>query len=100
MNINSNATSTIVGSLFRLVRDGSALYGPISAKHRGAAGAIGKQTTLYAFGSLSGCFSVLSANRLIGLRGSDAPRISLLCHAGEPNHEKYCEVRPGSVLAL
>ncbi len=45
MTINSNATSAIVNSLFRLVRDGSALHGP-------------EQTALYAFGSLSGCFSV------------------------------------------
>ncbi len=57
-------------------------------------------TALYAFGSLSGCFSVLSADRLIGLRGADAPRTSLLCRASEPKHEMYCDVRPGSVLAL
>ncbi len=55
MNINSNATSAIVDSLFRLVRDGSALHGPVGARHRGAAGVIGKQTALYAFESLSGC---------------------------------------------
>ncbi len=98
MNINSNATSAIVDSLFRLDRDGLALHGP--ARHRVAVGATGKQTTLYAFGSLSGCFSVLSADRLIGLRGADAPRTSLLCRASEPKHETYCDVRPGSVLAL
>ncbi len=50
MNINSNATSAIVDSLFRLVQDGSAQQGPV--RHRGAAGAIGKQTALYDFGSL------------------------------------------------
>ncbi len=66
----------------------------------GAVGATGKQTALYAFGSLSGCFSVMSADRLISLRGSDTPRTSLLCHASEPKHETYCDVRPGSVLAL
>ncbi len=55
MHINSNATSTIVDSLFR---DGSALHGPV-----GAAGAIGKQMALYAFGSITLCFSVLSAWR-------------------------------------
>ncbi len=55
MNINSNATSAIVDSLFRLVRDGSALHGPVGARHRIAAGVIGKQTALYAFGSHSVC---------------------------------------------
>ncbi len=50
MNINSNVTSAIVDSLFRLVRDGSALRGPFDASHRGAEGATGKQTALYAFG--------------------------------------------------
>ncbi len=65
MNINSNATSAIVDSLFRLVRDGSALHGSVSARLRCAAGVNGKQTALYAFGSLSGCFSVLSADRLL-----------------------------------
>ncbi len=64
--------SAIVDSLFRLVRDGSALRGPFGARHRGAAGATGKQTALYAFGSLSRCFSVF---------GADAPRTSLLCLA-------------------
>ncbi len=59
MNINSNTTSAIVVSLFRLVRDGSALHGPVGA------GVIGKQTALYPYGSLSGCFSVLSADRLM-----------------------------------
>ncbi len=37
MNINSNATSAIVDSLLRLVRDGSALHGPVGARHRGSA---------------------------------------------------------------
>ncbi len=37
MYINSNATSTIVDSLFRLVRDGTALRGPVGARHRGVA---------------------------------------------------------------
>ncbi len=54
MNFNSNATSTIINSLFKLVRDGSALYGTVGARHRGAAGATGKQAALYTFGSLSG----------------------------------------------
>ncbi len=47
-----------------------------------------------------GAVSVLSADRLIGLRGADAPRTSMLCRASEPKHEMYCDVRPGSVLAL
>ncbi len=81
MNIKSNATSAIVDSLFRLVRDGSALRGPFGARHRGAAGATGKQMDLYAFGSLSRCFGVSCADRSIGLRGADALRTSLLCLA-------------------
>ncbi len=81
MNININATFAIVDSLFRLVLDGSALRGLFGARHRGAAGATGKQTALYAFGSLSQCFSVLCADRSIGLRGADALRTSLLCLA-------------------
>ncbi len=71
MNINSNATSAIVDGVFRLVRDGSALCVLVSAWHRGAAGATGKQTALYAFGSLSLCFGV-------GLHGADASRTRLL----------------------
>ncbi len=63
MNINSKATSAIVDSLFRLVRDGSALRRP--AVHRGAAGATGKQTALYAFGSRSRYFGVLCADRSV-----------------------------------
>ncbi len=79
MNINSNATSTIVDSVYvRLVRDGSALRGPVSARHQGPAGATGKQTALYAFGSFSRCFSVLCADRSAW---RDAPRTSLLCLA-------------------
>ncbi len=62
MNINSNATLAIVDSLFRLVRDGWALRGPVGARHPGAAEATGKLTALYAFGSLSRCFSVLCAD--------------------------------------
>ncbi len=81
MNINSIATFAIVDSLFRLVRDGSVLRGPFGARHRGAAGATGKQTALYAFGSFSRCFSVFCADRSIGLRGADAPQTSLLCLA-------------------
>lgn len=80
MNINSNATSAIVDGLFRLVWDGSALRGSVRGIG-GAAGATGKQTALYAFGSLSRCFSVLCADRSIDLRGADAPRTSLLCLA-------------------
>ncbi len=56
MNINSNATSAIVDGVFRLVQDASALCGLVGVCHRGAAGATGKQTALYAFGSLSLCF--------------------------------------------
>ncbi len=41
-----------------------------------------------------------SINWLIGLHGADAPRTSLLCHASEPKYETYCDIRPGSVLAL
>ncbi len=52
---SQSRTSAIVYSWFR---DGSALHGPV-----GATGATGKQTALYAFGSLSRCFSVLSAWR-------------------------------------
>ncbi len=78
MNINSNATSAIVDSLFRLVQDGSALCGPFGVWHRGAAGATGNQMDLYAVGSLSPCFGVLCANRSIDLRGTDAPRKNLL----------------------
>ncbi len=100
MNINKNVTSAIVYSLLRLVRDGSALHGLVGARYRGAAGATGKQTALYAFGLLSQCFNVLSANRLTGLRGTNTPRISLLCCASEPKHEMDCDIRPGSVLAL
>ncbi len=78
MNVNNNTTSVIVDSLFRLVRDGSALRGPFGARHRGAAGATGKLTALYGFGSLSRCFSVLCADRS---EWRDAPRTSLLCLA-------------------
>ncbi len=46
MNVNNNTTSAIVDSLFRLVRDGSALRGPFGARHRGAAGANVKLTAL------------------------------------------------------
>ncbi len=35
------------------------LRGVVGAWHRGAAGATGKQTALYAFGLLSRCFSLL-----------------------------------------
>ncbi len=63
MNINSNTTSAIVDSLFRLVWDGSALRRPFGARHRGAAGVTGKQTALIAFGSLSRCFGVLCTDR-------------------------------------
>ncbi len=59
MNVNNNTTSAIVDSLFRLV---SGWIGA-ARRHRGAAGATGKLTALYAFGSLSRCFSVLCADR-------------------------------------
>ncbi len=57
----------------RLVQDGSAL-----CEASGSAGATGKLTALYAFGSLSRCFSVLCADRSAW---RDAPRTSLLCLA-------------------
>ncbi len=47
-----------------------------------------------------GAVSVLSADRLIDLLGAEAPRTSMMCHASEPKHETYCDVRPGSVFAL
>ncbi len=100
MNINSNVTSAIVDSLFRLVLDVTALHGPVGARHRCPVGVTRKQIALYAFGSLSRCFSVLSADRLICLCCADAPQTSLLCCASEPKHETYCEIRPGSTLAL
>ncbi len=34
-----------------------------------------------------GAVSVLSADRLVGLHGADAPRTSMLCHVSEPKHE-------------
>ncbi len=65
MNINSNARSAIVDSLFRLVRDGTALHGLFGARHRRAAGATGKLMSLYAFGSHTWCFSVSCADRSV-----------------------------------
>ncbi len=79
LNININATSAIVDSLFKVGRDGLTLHGPGRCMAWGAAGLTGKQTALYAFGSLSWCFGVLCADRTIGLRGSFAPQTSLLC---------------------
>ncbi len=79
LNINSNAASAIVDSLFRVGRDGLMLHGSGRCMASGAAGLTGKQTALYAFGSLSWCFGVLCADRSIGLRGSVAPQTSLLC---------------------
>ncbi len=92
MNINSNATSAIVDS-FRLVRDGSALCGPVGARHRGAAGATGKQMALYAFGSLSRCFSVLCADRSVCvalMHLEQACCVWRCCgRASETKHETY-----------
>ncbi len=66
------------------------------AEASGSAGATGKQTALYAFGSLSRCFSVLC--------GLSAWRRCTCyvwrCRASETKLETYCDVRPGSVLAL
>ncbi len=93
MNINCNATSAIVDGLFRLVRDGSALRGPFGARHRGAAGATGKQMALYAFGSLSRCFGVLCANRLVCVVLMHFKQVCYVwrCHgrASETKHETY-----------
>ncbi len=87
MNINSNATSGIVDSLFRLVRDGSALRGPFGARHRGAAGATGKLTALLdrSRGALVCCVP-------IDLRG--AMHLEQVCcvwrsRASETKHETY-----------
>ncbi len=102
MNINSKATSAILDSLFRLVWDGSKLHGAVGARHRGAVGAVGKHLFMLfmLLDRSQGAVSVLSVDRLISLRGDNAPRTSLLCRANEPKHETYCDVRPGSVLAL
>ncbi len=97
MNININATSAIVDSLFRLVRDGSVL----SVRGIGVLRERLESRLLFILlDRPQGAVSVLSADRLIGLRGADAPRTSMLCHASEPKHETYCDVRPGTVLAL
>ncbi len=79
MNINSNATSAIVDSLFRLVR------GWIGTARTGRCKASGfllerlESRLLFMLLDRSrGAVSVLSADRLIGLRGADAPRTSLL----------------------
>ncbi len=89
MNVNNNTTSAIADSLFRLVRDGSALRGPFGARHRGAVGATGKLTALYAFGSLS---RALVCCVPIGLRG--AMHLEQVCcvwhsRASETKHETY-----------
>ncbi len=81
MNINSNATAAIVDSLFRLVRDGSVLRGLVSARHRGAAGANGKQTALLLDRSRGALLCCVPIDRSICPHGTDAPRTSLLCLA-------------------
>ncbi len=63
MNVNNNTTSAIVDSLFRLVRDGSALCGPFGARHRGAAGATGKLMALMLLDLSRGALVVLCADR-------------------------------------
>ncbi len=85
MNINSNATSAIVDSLFRLVRDGSALRRPFGARHRA------KQTALYAFGSLSRCFGVLCADRSVCVAPMHLEQACCVwrCHASETKDETY-----------
>ncbi len=69
MNINSNATSAIVDSLFRLVRDGSAL--------RGGIGVLRERLESRRL------FMLLdrSHSALVCCGGADAPRTSLLCLA-------------------
>ncbi len=89
MNVNNNTTSAIVDSLFRLVRDGSALRGPFGARHWGAAGATGKLTALYAFGSLSRCFSVCVPINLRGAMHLEQVCCVWRCHASETEHETY-----------
>ncbi len=66
----------------------------------GAAGAIGKQIALYASGSLSGCCKCVVCRSIDRSAWREAPRTSMMCHASEPKHETYCDVRPGSVFAL
>ncbi len=100
MNINSNATFAIVDCLFRLVRDGSALHGPVVRGIRVMREQMESRLVFMLLDRSRGVVSVLSPNRLIGLRGTDAPRTSMLCRVREPKHETYCDVRPGSVLAL
>ncbi len=100
LNINSNATSAIVDSLFRLVRDGSALHGPVGVWHRVLWERLESRLLFMLLDRSRGAVSVLSADRLIRLRDADAPRTSMLCRASEPKHVTYCDVRPGSVLAL
>ncbi len=78
MNVNNNTTSAIVDSLFRLVRDGSALRGSFGARHRGAARATGKLRALYVLDRSRGALVCCVP---IDLRGADAPRTSLLCLA-------------------
>ncbi len=90
MNVNNNTTSAIVDSLFRLVRDGSALRGPFGARLRGAAGATGKLTALYAFGSLSRGALVCCVP--IDLRGAmHLEQVCCVwrCRASETKHETY-----------
>ncbi len=89
MNVNNNTTPAIVDSLFRLAQDGSALRGPFGARHRGAAGATGKLTALYAFGSLSRCFSVLCADRSSGAMHLEQVCCVWRCRASETKHETY-----------
>ncbi len=86
MNVNNNTTTAIVDSLFRLVRDGSALRGPFGARHRGAVGATGKLTALYAFGSLSRCCVPID---LRGAMHLEQVCCVWRCRASETKHETY-----------
>ncbi len=88
MNVNNNTTSAIVDSLFRLVRDGSVLRGPFGARLRGAAGATGKLTALYAFGSLSRCFGVLLCRSICVARCTSNKSVCWRCRASETKHER------------
>ncbi len=87
MNVNNNTTSAIVDSLFRLVRDGSALRGPFGARHRGAAGATGKLTALLdrSRGALVCC------GRSILVARCHLEQVCCVwrCRASETKHETY-----------
>ncbi len=78
MNINSNATSAIVDSLFRLVRDGSALRGGIGVLRERLESRLLFMLLDRSHGALVCCVPI---DRSVCLRGADAPQTSLLCLA-------------------